>query len=473
MNMKKSGLPLATLLLLSACSAGPDFKTPAAPDTNAYIASNEAVPPDQRIVMGKQIEGQWWSLFASPPLNEIIRQAIAGNYDLAAAKETLAQAEEAVRAANGSLLPQASLDATAGRQKYGVALFGPSNFVIPPFSYYEAGPSVSWTPDLSGGKHRALERQQALTEYQAHQTDAAYVTLTGNTVAAALEMAAAHAEITAAESIITEDRKTLALVQDAYTAGAATRLDILGAQNQLIADQALLPPMEQRVNVSRHALAIFVGKAPADWSPPSLDFNRLTLPRTLPLSLPSVLVKRRPDILAAEANLHAASAAIGVAAANQYPQLTLSANMMQEALTPAGLFSVANNAWALAAGVTAPIFNGGTLSAQKREAEHAYQVALAQYRQTILVAFRQVADMLTALAHDDEALTLTGNAVNSALTSLALAHASYQAGAIGLLPLQDAQRALARAQLEMIRVQHQRYLDCAGLFVALGGSPIS
>jgi NodT family efflux transporter outer membrane factor (OMF) lipoprotein len=191
------------------------------------------------------------------------------------------------------------------------------------------------------------------------------------------------------------------------------------------------------------------------------------------VSLPSELVKRRPDILAAEANLHAASAAIGVATANLYPQITLTANMMQEALTPAGIFSSAATAWSLAAGVTAPIFNGGTLKAEKREAEHAYQSALAQYRQTILVAFVQVADALTALAHDDDEVAIMDNAAGAATTTLDLARTSYQAGAAGLLQVQDAQRAWAKAQLDVIRARHQRYLDCVRLFVALGGSPMA
>ncbi|BBP00408.1 efflux transporter outer membrane subunit [Sulfuriferula nivalis] len=473
MNIQKYGLYLTALLLLSACSVGPDFKSPTSPQADTYIASNESAPLSQRIAMGKQLETEWWSLFASAPLNDIIHQTIANNYDLAAAKATLAQAEETVRATSGSLLPQATLGATAGRQKYGVALFGPSNFVIPPFSYYEVGPTISWTLDLSGSKHRALERQQALTNYQAHEVNATYMTLTGDAVATTLEMAAGHAESAAIERMLAEDHKTLTLVEEAYAAGAMTKLDILNAKDQLNTDQALLPPIAQRISISRHALAIFVGKTPANWTPPEVDFNRLTLPQTLPVSLPSELIKRRPDILAAEANLHAASAAIGVATGNLYPQLTLSANMMQEALTPAGLFNTANNAWSIAAGLTAPLFNGGTLNAQKREAEQAYQAALAQYQQTILVAFRQVADGLTALAHDDETLTITNQALNNAYSSLDMAHSRYQAGAIGLLPLQDAQRILAKAQLDMIRAQHQRYADSARLLVALGGSPIA
>ena len=473
MNKNRRSCVAGALLLLTACSSGPDFKTPDSPKADAYISKDEAVPLQERVALGKQIETEWWALFASEALDDLVKRAVENNYDLIAAKETLAQAEEAVNASSGSLLPQASLGALAGRQKYGVALFGPSNFSIPPFSYYEAGPSISWMPDIFGGAHRTVERQKALANYQAHQLDAIYVTITGDTVSAALEMASVNTEIAAVQKIIADDHKTLELVQGSYDAGAATKMDILNAQNKLDSDQAMLPPIEQRASISRHILSILVANAPANWTPPNLDLANFNLPQALPVGLPSDLVKKRPDILAAEANLHAASAAIGVATANLYPQLTLTANMMQEALTPAGIFKSTNNAWSLAAGLTAPIFDGGTLTAQKREAEHTYQAALAQYQQTILVAFKQVADALTSIAHDDEELATLNNSLNTASSLSELSHISYQAGAIGLIQVQDAERSEAKAQLDIIRAQHQRYLDCVRLFVALGGSPMS
>ncbi|MHB9017217.1 MAG: efflux transporter outer membrane subunit [Burkholderiales bacterium] len=470
--MQKLALFLSALLL-AACSSGPNFSVPDAPETQAYASKMDALPSQQRLALGKRIESDWWALFSSPELNALIRQTVKNNYDLAAAHETLAQAEESVKAQSGSLLPQAALGAAAGRQKYGAALFGPANFSIPPFTYYEAGPSISWTPDLFGGGRRAVERHQALAEYQAEQMDALYVALTGDTVTTALDIAATGAEISMLRNMVAEDENTLRLVESSYAAGSSTRMDIQSARNRKIADQALLPPLIQRLSVSRHALAIFVGRAPADWLPPKLDFDRFALPQELPLSLPSELVKKRPDILAAAADLHAASAAVGVATANLYPQITLSANMMQEALTPVGIFSAANNAWALAAGVSAPLFNGGTLTAEKRGAEHAYRASLARYRQTILVAFRQVADALTALAQDEEAQRLADSAVDSARVSLELARASYRAGAIGLIALGNAERDLTKAEWDIIRIRQQRYVDSARLFVALGGSPIA
>ena len=464
---------LGLAALLSACTVGPDFKTPEPPATKSYTAEEDALTSEQHIELGKQIETEWWTLFASQPLDEVIKQAIADNYEIAAAKETLAQVEEAVNAESGGLLPQLSLDGTAGKQKYGVALFGPSNFNIPPFSYYEAGPSLRWALDVFGGTRRGVERQKALAEYQAHQLDAAYVTLTGNVAAMSFTIAATKAEIAATEQIIGEDEKTLKLVQEAFQAGSNTKLDILSAQSQFDSDQALLPPLQQRLNVARHALSILLGKAPADWTPPDFELSDFTLPQELPVSLPSELVRKRPDILASEANLHAASAAIGVATANLYPNITLSASTMQEALTPRGLFEGTSNAWALAGGLTAPIFSGGTLTAEKHEVEHAYQAALAQYQQTILHAFGQVADALTALTHDSESVAAEQQAMDTASASLALARKSYQAGNTGLLQIQDTRRQLAQAQLGLIRAQSQRFLDTAQLFVALGGSPVT
>jgi len=472
--MKRQLLPIFGLVaFLSACTiVGPDFKPPEAPDAKTYTQEKEVLSAAQHISLGKQLEMDWWRLFASTPLNDIITQAMADNYTIAAAQETLAQAEEEVTAVHGGLMPQVALNGTAGRQKYGVALFGPSNFKIPPFNYYEAGPTLSWSPDLFGGTHRSIERQQALAEYQSHQLDAAYVTLTGNVVAEALEIAAAKAEIGAVKKIIAEDKKTLKLVQAAFNAGADTKVNVLAVQSQLENNQALLPPLEQRVSIAKHALAILMGKAPGNWSPPEFTLESLILPKELPVSLPSELVHKRPDILAAEANLHAASAAIGIATANLYPKITLSATTLQEALVPGRLFDNASNAWSLMGGISAPILNGGTLSAEQRAAEHAYQAALAQYKETVLQAFGQVADALTALSHDSDLNAEQQRAFDTAHASLTLARKSFQAGETTLLQVQDAERQMAQAELGLIRAQSQRYQDTATLFVALGGSPV-
>ncbi len=460
-------------LLVSACSVAPPLKSPEIPKAEAYAKGDELVSLNQKIAMGDRIASDWWKLFASKTLDVLIRQAVRNNYELVAARESMKQAEEAANAAEGTLMPQVAMNAQAGRQRYGVALFGPSNFAIPPFSYYEIGPSVSWTPDLFGAERHMVERQKALAAYQARQLDAAYLSLTGNTAAATLEIASAGDEIAAVRRIVADDEKTLALVRKTYEAGSASKTDLLSAQTRLLADQAMLPAIEKRLAVGRHALSILLGKAPSNWTAPRLTLSDFVLPGTLPLSLPSELVKERPDILAAQANLDAAGAALGVANADFYPSITLTANMMQEALTPAGVFRGAAKAWALAAGVSTPIFSGGTLSAEKREAEHAYRAAAASYQQTVLNAFGEVADALTSLAHDDDAVAALQSTAETAGSTLKIARAGYRAGEISLLQVQDAERALAQAQIGLVQSLHQRYLDCVRLFVALGGMPLA
>ena len=466
-------IPTAILLAacLSACTVGEDFHAPDAPTTASYTREGDITRSGpQKMVAGAAVIPEWWGMFASKSLDETVRQSLADNNDLAAARETLAQVEESVAAANGALWPQLGLDASVVRQKYGVALFGPSNFVIPPFTAYQVGPTLSWAPDLFGGNRRMVEQVQALADYQRHVLAGNQLTLAGNVVAQALAIASIKAEIAATERILAEDKRNLSLVKATVQAGSGTKVEELSAQSQFTNDQTLLPALHQSLSVARHTLSVLVSKAPADWAPPDFTITEFTLPQELPLSLPSELVHQRPDILAAEANLHAASAAVGVATANLYPKITLTAATMQEALTGGGLFKSAANAWSLAAGLTAPIFDGGTLSAEKRAAEHAYQAALAQYRQTIIQAFGQVADTLTALQYDDEAIAAQQQAVDTGNASMQLARQSYQAGNTGILQILDAERLLNQAQLGLIRAQNQRYQDTVKLLVALGGT---
>ena len=461
-----------SMALLSGCAVGPDFKQPEIATPNSYTQNDKQLSTDQRVLLGQQLQTQWWTLFQSHNLDQVIQQAIRHNHNITAAKETLAQANEYIKAAKGGLLPQVGLTGIAGRQKYGVALFGPSDFAVPPFSYYELGPDISWSPDLAGGKKRQVERQQALAAYQAHQLDAAYVSLTAQVVQQALTIATAKAEIEITQQLIAEDQKNLNLVKAAFQGGVATKVDILTAQSQLDTDQTNLPALQQKRSTAQHALAILVGEAPADWIAPDFSLNDFNLPQDLPLVLPSELVRQRPDILAAEANLHAASAAIGVATANLYPQINLSANLIQQALTPHALFESVSSAWALAANLTAPLYRGGTLRAEKRAAEHGYQAALAQYKQIILQSFEQVADRLQALQHDHDELLAQQQAVDTTQSFLELSRKSYQVGNTGILPVEDATRQHYRSKLGFIRSQSQQLSDTAQLFVALGGSPI-
>ena len=460
-------------LALCACTVGPNFKAPDAPAARGYSAPGDAPPPaDQRVTLGAQIEGDWWAQFHSTALNELIKVALDANQDIAAGKARIAAAQEEVTVAHAALLPSLTFGTTVGRQKYGKSLFGPLDFVIPPFTYYTVGPSINAPLDLFGGNKRALEETKAYGDYQKVELDAAYLSLTANVVAQALSVAAARAQIEVVQDIIANDQRNVDLVQTSLDDGQATRTQLLTAQTQLATDKTLLPELHQEESTARHALAILLGQSPAEWTPPELTLNDFVLPGEIAASLPSELVHRRPDIRAAEAQLHAASAAIGVATANLYPNITLSGSLTQQALTPGGLFNGAAAAWTIAANLTAPLYDGGRLRAERRAAVDGYQAALADYRQVILRSFGDVADSLQALSNDDEQFNSQAVAAQTAAAARDLARRSYTVGNSGILDVLDAERSTAQAQLGLSRARAQRLIDTARLYMALGGTPI-
>lgn len=472
--MKHALVPLVSALLLSACTVGPDFAVPQAPPVTSYVAKGDAGPPsDQRLIIGEEVTADWWTAFHSTALNDVISQALAGNQTTESARARVAEAKEEVNAAEGSLLPQLSFGVTAGRQKYGKELFGPADISIPPFTYYGVGPSVDFPLDLFGGQRRTVEEKQAYVDYQQYELEAAYESLTAHVIAEALDLAAARAQIQIVDVIVSNDQRNIDLVQAAIVAGSGTQVQLEAARSQLASDRTVFPDLVQQEAVARHAMVILIGKAPAEWAPPDFALTEFTLPSAIPLAVPSDLVHRRPDIRAAEAQLHIASAAIGVATANLYPKVDLTGTITQQALTPGGLFSGANNAWSIAAGLTQPIFDGGRLSAKRRAAVDNYQATLATYRGTILAAFGEVSDALQSLSNDAARLQDETAASDTAVRSLDLARRSYQAGNSGILDVIDAQRRYSEAQLGLARATARRLADTARLYLALAGSPVA
>ncbi len=469
------GLGLAALLV--ACAPNTDFNPPKAPGDAGYEPGGvPAIPKvgdagsDQHFALGTDITGEWWTLFHTPALNDVLTQAIAGNRNLVAATASLAQAHEAVKAAAGGLYPHLDFGASAQRQRNNYEAVGLRGF-LPPREYnvYTLGPTASYSFSLGGLVPKQVEEAQALEEQQAHQLQAAYLTLTGSVVSEAITIASIRAQIKAVEDILADDQANVKLVKDELSAGSASGLDLDTANSQLATDRTLLPPLRQQLSVARHALAVLLGKTPAGWTPPDFDLDQLTLPTELPVSLPSALVHQRPDILTAEAQLHVASAAVGVATAQLYPNITLSADIMQQFLMPSAIFDAASNIWGVGVNLAAPIFHGGTLQAQKHAAEDAYQVTLADYEQTVLSSFGQVADLLDALSHDAEMLSTQHDANQSAMSALELTRKSYSLGNSSLLQVLDAQRIAEQARVGLARAEAQRYLDTAQLFVAMGG----
>jgi NodT family efflux transporter outer membrane factor (OMF) lipoprotein len=474
MIMQGRAIMLACVLVFGGCAVGPQFTRPTPPPATRYTADtlrgegaseNDKV---QHLALGREVAGDWWSLFRSDAIDRLVKQAVAHNRSLEASTATLRQARELALAQAGSRYPQVDLTAGAGRQQYGKEFLGPIG--IAPFTYFAVGPTVSYTLDYTGGVARGVERQYALAEVERHHLDAAYLTVTGQAVMQTLAIASARAQIATIETILAQDRDNLRLVQTAFDNGSVAREDVVSAQSQIANDMTLLPPLRQDLVTARHALSVVLGQAPASELPPDVDLAQITLPLEVPVSLPSELAHRRPDILAAEARLHAATSAVGVAQSNLYPKIQLSATAGEQSLKADQLFDRASNAWSLISGLTAPIFDGGTLRAEKRAAVEAMHASAADYEQTVLEAFAQVADLLEALDHDAEQLDAQAQAQQAAQTSLDLARASYQEGNAGVLLVLDAERSYQRARLGYVRAVVQRYVDTVQLFLALGGT---
>ncbi|HEY3695826.1 efflux transporter outer membrane subunit [Phenylobacterium sp.] len=464
-------LAAALALMLSACAVGPDFVRPQTRAAPTYAAPGDAPPPaDQAVVLGQSQAGDWWTPFRAPALDRVITLALANNQDLAVARARLAEAQDDVRAAAAARLPEAALGATAGRQKYGAALFGPLELSVPPFTYYSVGPTARAPLDIFGGAKRAEEAKAAYAEYRGYELEAARLTLSANVAAQALAVAAARSQTADLETVLADDERNVALIRTAIRVGSGTRTQLLSAESQLASDRTLMPPLRQQESTARHALAVLTGQAPADWTAPDFALADFTLPSEIAASLPSELAHRRPDILAAEAQVHAASAAIGVATANLYPKIEITGAFTQQALTPGGLAQGGASAWAFAANLTQPLFNGGRLNAERRAAARRYDAAIASYRQTVLKAFGEVADRLQALANDADQLRAQAQAADTAASALDLARRSYAAGNSGILDVLDAERRLAQAQLGRSQAKAQRLADTVQLYLALGGA---
>jgi len=473
LSLIASAISLTTAL--TGCKVGPDFKRPEAPQAERYTAkplqleSATAPIPDQHLAFGEDLGREWWHLFRSDALDTVVTAALEGNRTLVAANATLAQTRELAAAQSGSLYPQLAMTAGVGRQRYGAQFFG--DFAkAPPFAYYALGPTVSYTLDYTGGTARSVEQQYALAEYQHQQLNAAYLMVTGNAVMQSLRIALLQGEIATVEAILEEDRQNRKLVEVAFEAGSVSRVDVVSAESQLASDATLLPPLRQELAVARHALSIIMGRLPAQAAPPEFALSQVTLPDHLPVSLPSELVRRRPDILASEARLHAATAAVGVATSNLYPHVVLTGSVGLQSTVLGNLFEGGSTAYGATGALTAPLFDGGTLRAQKRAAVDALQASAANYQQTVLEAFGQVADSLEALDHDAEQLDAQAHAQDAARENVDLTRKSYNEGNVAVLQVLDAERLYQNARLGYVRAQAQRYMDTVQLFLALGGS---
>ncbi len=434
---------------------------------SAPVAAGEA----QRFVQGLDIPGQWWALFHSPALNALIEEAIAANPTLQAAQAALRQASETVLAEQGSLLPTVTAGFSPSRNQTATGALSPASASGSPYySLYTAQVGVSYAPDVFGGTRRQIESLVATAESQRFQLEATYLTLTSNVVAAAVQEASLRGQIAAAEEIVKIDSEGLDILRRQMALGAVAGAEVAAQAAALAQAQALLPPLQKQLAIERDLLAALLGRFPSRQPSAAFDLAALQLPRDLPVSLPSKLVEQRPDVRAAEAQMHAASAEIGVAVANRLPQFSLAATGGGASNTMAALFAGPGTAfWTLGGNLTQTVFDAGTLLHKQRAAEAAFDQAAAQYRSTVIAAFQNVADSLHALQSDADTLKAAVDALRAAATSLDIARRQLELGAVNYLALLTAENAYQQALNGVVQAQANRYADTAALFQALGG----
>ena len=465
--------------LIGGCAVGPDFHKPAAPDVSDYTAHpaagtiaspNVAGGDAQRFAKGADISADWWTLFHSKQLNELIEQSLKKNPDLKSAQAALTVAHENVLAQRGSFFPSVTAGFAASRQQDPPGSLAPvpsSNAFL--YNLFTPQVSVSYVPDVFGLNRRTVESLQAQEQGVRFQMVATYTTLTANVVVGAIQMASLQAQVDATRELVDSNTKMVEILQYQFAKGAVSKLDVAAQESQLAQVKATLPPLLKQLDQQHNQLAVLGGEFPSQVADEKFELSSLQLPQDLPLSLPSQLVAQRPDVLQAEASMHAASAQIGIATANRLPNIQLTANAGSTALSIGQVFKSGTGFWSLGADLTAPIFQGGTLMHQERAAKAAYVQAAEQYRSTVLTAFQNVADSLAALEHDAEGLKAAGAAADAAKVTLELSQRQWHAGAVGYLALLSAEQAYQQARIGLVQAQANRFADTAALFQALGG----
>lgn len=463
-----SFIGLIPALALSACAAGPDFHTPAAPGEQAYTAAPITTAGEQTLAPAP-VDARWWEAFGSPQLNALVDQALKANTDLAATRAALKAARESWLASRGVLLPQ--VDATAGTSRNkGAQYLAPAlNSGSFDYNLQTAQVNVGYTLDLFGGNRRQVESARAQYLSQRYATEAARISLITNVVAAAFNQAALRDSVNEQVRVVALDEQQLEIMRRQLAEGQIAGSDVMGQEAALAQAQMALAPLKKALAQADDQLAYLTGRSPADPALPGVELAKLTLPHALPLSLSADLVRQRPDVRAAEENLHSASAELGVAIAARLPQITLSAIGGGSAANWANLLGPANTFWTLGAGISQPIFAGGALLHRQRAASAQLDQAKALYRSAVLTAFQNVADTLHALQEDADALSAAKAASASAQAGFAVAQRKYAVGEVAFAGVIAAEQTLRGAQQAEAQAQAQRFADTAALYQALGG----
>ncbi len=477
-------LSLLFFVVLAGCAVGPNFVRPNVAQNAGYsrdkLASTTASADvatggsAQRLVAGMDIPGQWWTLFRSPALNSLVEEALRANPDVAAAQAALRHANELAYADQAALFPTLGGTASSTRQKVSgtsatAGLASPDGSFSQILTVHSASLSISYAPDVFGGTRRRIESSAAQAEYERYQLEATYLTLSANVVNTAVTLASLRDQVAATEKIIQLQNDQLNVLTSQRQLGAISNTGVLAQEATLAQTRATLPALQKQLAQTRNQLMAYLGRFPNQDRGEVFDLDSLHLPEELPVSLPSAIVQQRPDVRSAEAQLHQASANIGVAVANQLPQFNLTASLGSSASNVSKLFTSGTGVWGLVGSITQSIFDAGALEHRKRAAVAAYDESAARYRGTVVSAFQDVSNALRALEADADALAQQVMAERAANESLALASAQFRLGAVGYVNLLTAQQTYQNAVLARVRAQAARYSDTTALFQALGG----
>ena len=472
-HLLKVGL-LPAFMMLTSCMVGPDFIKPKALAVERYTQDflpNETMIADglmQHFELGAKVNADWWRLFNSTQLNILVSKALANNLTLQSAQANLRQSQANLQAGYGVFFPQVDAGFTSVRQQFSPARFG-NNSASTIFNLYTFSTTVSYSLDVFGGERRNVESLEAQKDLQRYTEQGTYLTLTGNIINAVIAKAAYQAEVETTEQWLALLQKQIKLTETQVSAGTVSYQAVVSLRSQLALVAATLPALKQKLNQTEHLQANLVGLTPADWQSPTIKLADLTLPLNIPVSLPSELVHQRPDILAAEAQLHSDSAKIGVATAGLFPNISLSGSFGYNNQSLLDLFMSKGNIWSMAANFAQPLFHGGTLWFGRKAAIATHEKSLAIYQQTVVSAFTQVADALSALQHDAEMVAAQQQSLEAADDALRLVTANYQAGLVNTQQVLIIESQRLQAKLAYLSAIAQRYQDTVAFFVALGG----
>lgn len=461
----KNILPLSVLAIaLAGCAATPVLEPAGGPAVDSYTAQDTAIATlstGQQVRMGQGAGQQWWLLLKAPQIDVLIQMALDNNQGIVAARANLARSAQEASAADGGFLPQISANGVAARGDDVATGQQPRQIL----GIYRIGPGLSYELPLFGRQQQTAAYGQALIARNRAELDAARLSVSGNVVLQALDIASLRMQVEALETMVASDGDSVRVLTQAHEAGAVPKLDVLTAQNQLDRDSAQLPAYREKLRHAQIALTILVGKLPAQWQAPEMQLDALTLPADLPVALPSELLRRRPDIMVADASIAAAGAEVGIATSNLYPHINLTASMGGQGLLKGG---GTGSFFDLLGGITAPIFDGGSLKARQQAAQAGYQASLANYRRTVSAAFGQVAVAMYRLQTSSEQQAAQQQSLASASALHELAWQGYRAGRTGYLRVLSGLRAEQQARLAYIEASKQRYVASVTLLLASG-----